>query len=275
MRAAVVGHLEWVEFLRVPGVPAPGDIVHASEWWDEPAGGGPAAAEQLRKLGATASFFTAVGDDDLGHRAVHDLERRGLDVHAVFRDEPTRRAVCHIDAQGERTISVIGERLAPRGDDDLEWPLLNGMDAVYFTAGDAEALREARRARVLVATSRALEVLKRVPIELDAIVASAVDAGETFSPSDLGVAPKVAVWTEGERGGRFIAATGDGTYAGVPAPGPVVDRYGAGDAFAAGLTFGLGARMPLDDALHLAARCGAATVTGRGPYERQLERADL
>jgi sugar/nucleoside kinase (ribokinase family) len=40
-------------------------------------------------------------------------------------------------------------------------------------------------------------------------------------------------------------------------------------------TGSLGARMALDDALRLAARCGAATVTGRGPYEGQLQRGDL
>ena len=53
-------------------------------------------------------------------------------------------------------------------------------------------------------------------------------------------------------------------------PGVAVDAYGCGDSFAAGLTFGLGAGMALDDAIVLAARCGAACLTGRGPYEAQL-----
>ena len=30
-RVAVVGHVEWVEFARVPRLPAAGEIVHASE----------------------------------------------------------------------------------------------------------------------------------------------------------------------------------------------------------------------------------------------------
>ena len=33
-RVAVVGHVEWMEFARIPRLPAPGDIVHASEVWE-------------------------------------------------------------------------------------------------------------------------------------------------------------------------------------------------------------------------------------------------
>jgi ribokinase len=50
----------------------------------------------------------------------------------------------------------------------------------------------------------------------------------------------------------------------------VVDLYGAGDCFAAGLTFALGERRSIEDALALAARCGAWCISGRGPYAGQL-----
>jgi ribokinase len=52
----------------------------------------------------------------------------------------------------------------------------------------------------------------------------------------------------------------------------VSDFYGAGDSFAGGLTYGLGAGMPVEEALDLASRCGAANITGRGAYEGQLRR---
>lgn len=274
MRAAVVGHLEWVEFVRVPALPRVGEIAHAVDWWEEPAGGGPAAAEQLRKLGAQTLFFTALGDDELGHRSVDELSARGLEVHAVFRNEPTRRAVCHVDTHGERTITVMGDRLAASSNDALPWELLADIDAVYFTAGNGGALREARRAKVLTATARVLEVLRAAPVRLDAVVGSAADIGERFAVTDLMVEPRLAVWTDGERGGRFSAGTDEGTYVAVPAA-RVVDRYGAGDAFAAGLTYGLGTGLTAAEALDLGARCGAATICGRGPYEGQLEQSDV
>ena len=50
MKLAVVGHVEWIEFLRVPHVPAAGEILHASDSWAEPGGGGAVAAVQLLKL---------------------------------------------------------------------------------------------------------------------------------------------------------------------------------------------------------------------------------
>ena len=57
-------------------------------------------------------------------------------------------------------------------------------------------------------------------------------------------------------------------------PAPVSDLYGCGDSFAAGLTYGLGAGLPVARALELGARCGAACATGRGPYAAQLRTAD-
>ena len=39
VRVGVVGHVEWVQFAVVDRVPAAGEIVHARETFDEPAGG--------------------------------------------------------------------------------------------------------------------------------------------------------------------------------------------------------------------------------------------
>ena len=78
MRAAVVGHVEWIEFGRVDHVPAPGEIVHVSESWQEPGGGGAVAAVQLAKLAGGGTLYTALGDDEIGHRAKRELEELGL-----------------------------------------------------------------------------------------------------------------------------------------------------------------------------------------------------
>ncbi len=161
MRVAVVGHVEWIQLARVEKVPAPGEIVHASEVWEEPAGGGAVAAVQLARLAGECLFITALGDDALGHRAKQDLERLGVRVEAAWRSEPQRRAFVHVDADAERTITVMGERVGPDGDDPLPWAELNGTDAVYFTAGDSAAVRRARAARKLVATVRAIAPLAK------------------------------------------------------------------------------------------------------------------
>src|SRR5581483_6895936 len=117
MRVAVVGHVEWVEFARVEHVPAPGEIVHALETWEEPAGGGAVAAVQLANLNGSALLFTALGDDELGRRSRAELEARGVTVHAATVRGPQRRALTHVDAAGERTITVLGRKLVPSGED--------------------------------------------------------------------------------------------------------------------------------------------------------------
>lgn len=271
MRVAVVGHVEWVTFMRVGHLPSVGEIVHAREWWDEPGGGGAGAAVQLAKLAGEADFFTALGDDEFAGRTREILEGYGVHVHAAARDDATRRAVTHVEDGGERTITVLGTRLEPSVSDDLPWHLLGSADAVYFTAGDAGALQRAREARTVTATSRVLSFLQTAGVALDALVGSAADISERYVAGDLDPEPALVVRTEGGRGGTYSVKGGDPVaYPPVAAPGPVVDRYGAGDSFAAGLAYGVGVGWDPPTALAFAARCGAHAVTGRGPYEGQL-----
>lgn len=273
MRVAVIGHVEWAEFARVEHVPQAGEIIHASETWQEPGGAGAVAAVQMVKLAGEASLFTVLGDDDLGRAAERELLWHGVRVHAIHRSEPQRRVFCYIDAAGERTITTIGARLGPSGHDALPWAELEGADAVYFVAGDAGALRAGRRARVLVATSRIMDELARAQVPLDAVVGSGRDAGERYEEGMLDPPPGLVVMTRGAEGGTFHSADGgSGAFPAAPLPGPVSDAYGSGDSFAAGFSVGLGEGLSVGEALALGARCGAACMTGRGPYSGQLDR---
>jgi ribokinase len=267
LKTAVVGHVEWVTFARVDHVPTPGEIVHASDVFELPAGGGAVAAVHLARLAGNCMFYTALGDDELGRRAEHELAGLGVEVHAVFRPERQRRAFTHVDKSGERTITVMGERLGPHASDDLPWDELKNVDAVFFTAGDDDALRNARDARVLVATTREAERIARVGVYLDAAVGSGRDPAEKYMKTTPH--PGMIVETLGSDGGRFSAPPDDGwhSYEPSPLPGPVICTYGAGDTFAAGLTFALGAGRPADEALRLASELGAHTLTIHGPYE--------
>ncbi len=267
----MVGHVEWVDFCVVDSVPETGEIVHAKEAWEDPAGGGAVAAVQLARLAGGCMFITALGDDDRGHRAKRGLEAMGVDVRAAWRSESQRRAFVYLDAAGERTITVIGERLTPRASEPLPWDELGGCDGIYLTAGDAGAVRAARAARCLVATVRALPELNEAGVEIDALVSSANDDGERYAPGDLEPAPRLVARTDGTRGGELVMA--DGASIRWPAarpPRPVVDAYGAGDSLAAGFTYGLAAGLAPEVAVALGARCGATCVTGRGPYGAQL-----
>jgi len=268
----VVGHTEWVDFAVCERLPAPGEILHGRELFSAAGGGGAVAAVQLRKLAGEAFLITALGDDDAGRSARADLLRRELALEAATPPgTPQRRAFTYLTDDHERTITVLGERLVPgrERDQELAWELCDDAQAIYFTGGDAAALRAARGARVLVATPRAREAICAAQVQLDVLVASASDPGESVDGFDP--PPKRVVLTAGAAGGSWTGVDGaTGAWGAAALPGPALDAYGCGDSFAAGLTYGLGAGLAMADALDLAARCGAHCLTGRGPYGAQL-----
>jgi ribokinase len=230
------------------------------------------AAVQLARLAGGATFLTALGGDELARRTQARLAELGVTVRDAIREVPTRRGLTFLDARGERTIITIGERLAPRGRDALDWEELHRADGVYLTAADGDALHAARAAGVLVASPRAGRVLTEQDVRLDALVYSDRDELETAFARALDPPPTLLVGTRGAEGGRYETAQGrTGGWNAAPLPGPIADTYGAGDSFAAALTFALAQGRDPDAALGLAARAGAACLTGRGPYERQLD----
>lgn len=264
----VIGHVEWSQLIAADGFPATGQIVESSRWDQFPAGGACVAAVQLAKLAGGCDFLTAVGADEWGSRSVRELEARGVMVHAVERDAPTRKALVLTQPHSERTIIVHGERHFPRHDDPLPWDLLSSADCALVTAADDRVLQAARAAAVLVVTARAAR--DSLPVEVDAVVGSATDAGETFAP-DLLDRVGLIVRTRGRDGGTITSRDGSTeAFSAPPLATPVVDTYGAGDSFAAGLTFALARGLAHRDAVDFAARCGAAVLAAAGPYEGQL-----
>lgn len=277
LRLAVLGHVEVVRFVEVAELPRPGQIVRALHVHEVPAGGGAVVAVQLaRLLGEPVPFFTSLGRDAAGERAAAELTALGLELHVAWRDDtPTREAITYIDAAGERTITVIGERLTPTASDPLPWELLASCDGAFLTAADATAIRLARSARVLTATPRTrLDILREAAVPLEALIGSALDPAERYSPGDLAPEPSLVIATEGAEGGRVLPGDGfsGGRFAAPQRLRPVRDTYGAGDSFAAGVTAGLAAGWDLVASLSLGCHCGSACLDGRGPYPGQLRR---
>jgi ribokinase len=273
LKLAVVGHVEMVSFVEVAQLPSAGSITAAKAFHQCPAGGGAVVAVQLARLtGQQVRFFTALGCDAIGEQAARELTAMGLELHVAWRQAPTRQAITFIDGDGERTITVIGERLAAHGSDGLPWEVLSDCDGVFVTAADAAALRQARRAKVLTATPRVrLGVLQEAGVQLDALIGSALDPAETYRDGELNPPPNLVIRTEGARGGQVSPG---GRFLAPQRKRPVADTYGAGDSFAAGVTAALAAQWPLAAAISLGCHCGAACLDGKGPYEGQLRLAE-
>lgn len=261
-RVAVVGHVEWVDFVPVERFPIRGEVVHAtSAAFTRAGGGGGVAAVVLAELGAEVEFFCALGSDVAGRAALEQLQQRGVTVHVAWRDEPTRRAITLLEPRGERTIITIGDRLEPHGSDDLHWQRLRDASAVYFTAGDAGALERARQAPVVVASPRARHVLETNKI--DALIFSEDDPDERAWAESAASHTRLLVATDGARGGRWWGQS-EGLWHAAPLPGEPRDSYGCGDSFAAAFTLSLGRGDSIDAAAALGAEAGARALTRVG-----------
>ena len=158
-RVAVVGHVEWVQFARVPHVPRgrrggprarrPSRSPPAAERWRP--------CSSARLAGGARLITVLGGDDELARRSIARLHELG--VESIF--NPSN--YCHPqggDARGwgwrahdHHLRPASGGAGGSTG--KPPWAESAQMDAVYFTAGDLAALRAARAARVLVASPRA------------------------------------------------------------------------------------------------------------------------
>jgi len=266
LKLAVVGHVEWVTFMAVEQLPKPGRIGHASRFLEEPAGGGAVVAVQLAKLlKQEIHFFTALGKDDFGYKSQHRLEELGLKTSVAWRATPTRRAISLVDACGERAITVIGERLQPTAQDSLPWDDLNKFDGVFVTATDSKGMNLCRAADFLATTPRVgLKTIQRANVEIDALIGSGLDPDEQIPNGSINPIPRIRISTEGDSGGRIWPSE---RYQAFEAKSEVIDAYGCGDSFAAGVTAGLSAGWRTDQAISLGSYCGAKCVTHFGPYK--------
>jgi ribokinase len=269
MRIAVIGHVEHVTVAAVPALPAPGEILHLEQPLVIAAGGGGIAFFQLTHSPAELHLFTALGNDDAARSVERRITATKAQLHAARRDESHTRDLVLVTPDGERTILVVGEPLHPRHDDPLPWDTLGECDVAYFTAQDPEVLKLARNARFLAVTARRSHALAASGVRADLVIGSAADPREASMLADYAVPPRALVMTGGQHGGTIETADGITRFAAPPSV-RVVGAYGAGDSFAAALTWYLARGVPLPEACARAALCGAAVLAGINPLEHQI-----
>ena len=265
LKFAVIGHIEWINFLEVDQLPEPGLISHSTKSLEFPAGGGSVIAKRLRELtNSEVHFFTALGNDFYGNQSFKILEKMGIKLHVAWRKKPTRKGFSLIDSNGERSITIIGERIAPTHKDNLDWSILKKMDGIFITAADVQIFKRSRIAKILCSTPRVgLNIINESKIMLDGLIGSNLDPGEAFSLNELSSMPKFVIKTEGEDGGIVIPG---GRYKAAENKSNKVDSYGCGDSFAAGILYGLSSDWNIEQCLNLAKIMGRNCSEHFGPY---------
>jgi sugar/nucleoside kinase (ribokinase family) len=256
-------------------------------------GGGCAlnTATVLVRFGVPALVAGKVGNDTFGEFVLGLLAERGIDSSGVLRDDevPTSSTVVLVDGRGERTfLHLPGANGALRAD-ELDRSLVLADRALHIAGAlvmpmldgepTARLLAEARERGILTsldtvwdASGRWERVLPALP-HLDLFTASLSEARAISGEPEP---PDAAAWLR-KQGVRCVALKlgAEGCFVAddhgahhVPAPRvDAVDGTGAGDAFAAGLLYGLLAGWDLARAARLANAAGALATTAVGASE--------
>ena len=128
----------------------------------------------------------------------------------------------------------------------------------------------AQSRRTFLKTAGAVTAVAATATAADVVVGSAHDPREASALANYPVAPRALVLTEGARGGTLETATGVERFAAPPPPALTGAAYGAGDSFAAALTWYLAAGLDLPTACARSGPHGAAVLRGLDPRSTQL-----
>ncbi len=249
------------------------------------AGGAPAnVAVGLARLGAKSAMISKIGADEFGRFLKGTLDREGVDTSgvAVTRQAPTALAFVALDRRHERSFAFYRDPCADRllSAKDLGAAPWRGARIFHYgsitligepsRSATLEAAERARRRGMLVSCDPNLRLaLWASPARARAGMREAMRRADVIKISEeevdfLGGVPKarLVVVTRGPRGGTVFH---EGTRFDYPAfRVRTIDSTGAGDAFTAGLLYGLLREMPLPTAVRLAAACGALVTLKRG-----------
>ncbi|HCM9583228.1 TPA: aminoimidazole riboside kinase [Enterobacter asburiae] len=270
-------------------------------------GGAPAnVAVGIARLGGQSAFIGRVGDDPFGRFMAKTLADEKVDVKSMRLDPAHRTStvVVDLDDHGERSFTFM---VRPSADLFLE-----PADLPTFSAGEwlhvcsialsaepsrsatFEAMAAVREVggyvsfdpnirpdlwpdenelrRLLEQALQSADVVK-LSVEELAFLTGNVEVNVGLHVLMARCPARLVLVTQGKEG---VIAWHQGTVKHYPAtPVECVDTTGAGDAFVAGLLYGLAARQDLTPVIALAQRCGALATTAKGamtalPWQHDL-----
>lgn len=287
-RIAAVGLASWDWLLTVKQYPDAGDFAYVDEVSSQPGGTTTNSAVALAKLGARVSFAGMVGDDEYGVRLRDGLAAAGIDIRWLETRAGERTDSTYIIVSEEprdRTIFWPPGAHLVKGD-RLDVPAIFAHDLVLLDVDDmplrrflsdlpAHTLPATRLLGTLVYSAE-LEHADRLEVMLrhDAIVGNEREAmllTETATLEEaitmlqagmVGANLRAAVISRGASGAMAFTAWERWE---VPAERVVaVDTTGAGDAFTAGVAYGMALRWPWPKTLRLANAMGGLATRALG-----------
>lgn len=242
-------------------------------------------------LGTRVEMVGAVGDDDLGRRALNELRQRhvGIDQVAVM-TQPTGTVNVTVDDRGHPEYVFASDTAW----DNLEWNAdlaelaQRALVVCYGTLGQRSPVSRRTIRNFVAATPkdalRIFDVNLRQDFYSDEIIRESLVLADVLKLNDAeldAVAPsdepdvlrrlralldqfnlEMIVYTRGAQGALLVSDSGSVDYEGVSVP--VRDTVGAGDAFTAVVAIGMLKGMGMPDIAAWASRVAGYVCTQAG-----------
>lgn len=292
-RIAAIGMASWDTLIVVDRYPAPGEYAEVLDTIAAPGGTTTNTAAALARLGAAVTLRAVVGNDATGHALRDEMADLGVDVAAVTTHPSlaTDASTILVSAQpSDRTILWHRGAMLVKGD-RLDIANLFGHDVVLLDIADMPLLRfltdlpaHTRPDARLLGTMTYLvdpgapDALE-IALRFDTLVGNQrqymVITGQDTDEGALqhvrtrmrGANLRTAIQTRGADGCRIMTLDEAWTIPGFPTE--VVDPTGAGDAFAAGVAWGMALRWPWPMTARFANALGALAIRALGAQTGQ------
>ena len=298
-RIVVVGSSNTDMVIRVDHLPRPGETIIGHDFITNQGDKGANQAVAVSRMGGNVTFVARLGDDGFGHQTMNLLKHEGIDTNFVLFTEgvATGIAMIPVDSHGENSIIVAGGANALLSADDIDAAgnaikqaqvLLMQLETPVPTL--IHAAQIAHRAGVKVILNPApfpkdplpTQLLENVdiitPNETEAQMMSGVEICDEQSimlaiNKIQAIGVQQVIITAGSKGAYTSI---DGELVRVEAfPVKAVDTTAAGDTFNGTLCVALCEGAALPDAIRLANKAAALSVTRLGAWRSIPRREEL
>jgi ribokinase len=297
-KIVVIGSSNTDMVIKASRLPVPGETVIGNEFMMNPGGKGANQAVAIARMGGNVSFITKTGNDLFGRQSVELYNSENIKTDFIFsdQDKPSGVAMISVDAFGENCILVAPGANASLGIRDIEkarneienadillMQLEIPMEVVEYAAdiayaSDVKVVLNPAPAQTL--SDNLLKCLYLIaPNNTEAEMLSGIKVKDWASArraadkiSDKGV--RIVVVTLGALGALVKE---NGSYFEVLSEKvEAVDTTAAGDTFCGSLCVGISEGKSIVEAVKIACRASAITVTRMGaqaaiPYRHEVQ----
>ncbi|MBM3708808.1 MAG: ribokinase [Actinobacteria bacterium] len=296
-KICVIGSINIDLVATMEHFPVPGEVVVCQKFNEYYGGKGANQAVGLGKLGADVSFIGKIGNDKYGDSLLKNLKKNNVKIDNVFKDNSMHSGISliFIDSKGQNSIAHISgangnlslaDIMKARGmlheSDIILLQLEIPLDIVFYiienySQGDKTIILDPAPFHSIpgnILSRISIMTPNRVEMELLTCI-KIKDKNDSLKASSILLDKGVKnVINKLDNYGVLIASKDSNTFL-KSIKVNAVDTVGAGDAFNAGLAFGLSHGKNLIESSEIANLIGAISVTRKGAQDSMPDISEI